>query len=245
MLLLLLSFFAGILTVFAPCILPLLPVIIGGSVGGGKETSKARPYIIAISLIVSIVVFTLLLKATTALLGVDPAVWRYISGGIVVGLGIVTVFPMIWEQAIGRLGLQAKSQEALSAGYKNKGKYLGPVLIGAALGPVFTSCSPTYAFVVASVLPSSFIVGLLYLLAYSAGLAVVLLAISLFGQRFLKKFKFASDPHSGFRRGLGIIFIVVGLSIITGFDKQIESWLLTNGPLWYVELDQSLLNKVQ
>jgi cytochrome c-type biogenesis protein len=245
MLLLLLSFFAGILTVFAPCVLPLLPVIIGGSVGGDKETSKLRPYIIAASLIISLVLFTLLLKATTALLGVDPAVWRYLSGGIVVGLGIVTVFPAIWEQAIGRLGWQAKSQEALSAGYKNKGKYIGPILIGAALGPVFTSCSPTYAFVVASVLPSSFIAGLFYLLAYSAGLALVLLAISLFGQRFLKKFKWAANPHSGFRRGLGIVFIVVGIAIITGFDKQIEAWLLLNGPLWYVELDQNLLNQVQ
>lgn len=243
MLLLLLSFLAGILTVFAPCILPLLPVIIGGTLSGDNK-QKSRPYIIIISLIISLVFFTLILKASTVLLDIDPAVWRYISGGIVIGLGIVTLFPGLWEQLVGRLGLQAKSQEALSAGFKNKNKYIGPVLIGAALGPVFTSCSPTYAFVLASVLPVNYVQGLIYLLAYSIGLGLVLLAIALWGQRFLSKFKWAADPHSAFRRILGIIFILVGLAVFTGFDKDIEAWVLSNGPTWYVELDQSLLNRV-
>jgi cytochrome c-type biogenesis protein len=49
MLLLLISFIAGILTVLAPCVLPLLPVIIGGSLSGNTK-QKSRPYIIAASL---------------------------------------------------------------------------------------------------------------------------------------------------------------------------------------------------
>lgn len=242
MLLLILSFVAGILTVLAPCVLPLLPVIIGGSVMGDSKHQKSRPYIIAISLVVSLVLFTLLLKASTVLIGVDPAVWRYISGGIIVILGIFTVFPNLWDQIIGRLGWQAKTQEGLSASYKNKGKYVGPILIGASLGPVFASCSPTFAFVLATVLPSNFVTGLLYLVAYSTGLALVLMAIALFGQRFISKFAWASDPHGVFRRGLGVLFLAVGISIITGFDKQIETWLIIYGPDWFVQFDQSLLN---
>ncbi len=223
MILLILSFFAGILTVFAPCILPLLPLIIGGSITGDAK-QKFRPYIIIGSLIVSLILFTLLLKASTLLIGVDQKFWAYISGSLVIILGFFTLFP------------------ALSSGYKNKSNILGPILIGAALGPVFTSCSPTYAFVLASVLPTNVITGIIYLLAYSLGLGLVLLAIAIWGNKFLARFKWAADPHSAFRRSIGIIFIVVGLSVFTGLDKQLETWVLSNGPTWYVNLDQSLLD---
>ena len=77
MILLILSFFAGILTVFAPCILPLLPLIIGGSITG-DEKQKYRPYIIIGSLVVSLIGFTLLLKASTLLIGADQNALKYI-----------------------------------------------------------------------------------------------------------------------------------------------------------------------
>ncbi len=73
----LISFFSGILTVLAPCVLPLLPVILGGSLAG---QSKKRPYVIIASLILSLLLFTLLLKASTVLIDVDPIVWDYVAG---------------------------------------------------------------------------------------------------------------------------------------------------------------------
>jgi len=51
------------LTILAPCVLPLLPVILGASVEDSKD--KWRPYIIIAALSVSIIIFSLLLKATT------------------------------------------------------------------------------------------------------------------------------------------------------------------------------------
>ena len=68
----LLSLIAGALTVLAPCVLPFLPVIVGGSLGHG---SRRRPYLIAGALVVSLLVFTLLLKASTAFLNIDRACW--------------------------------------------------------------------------------------------------------------------------------------------------------------------------
>src|ERR1035438_1112165 len=97
MLLLLISFIAGILTILAPCVLPLLPVIIGGSLGG-KTKGKVRPYIIAGSLAGSIVVFTLLLKLSTLLINLSPNDLDYIAGSLVAGLGLVSIFPELWEK---------------------------------------------------------------------------------------------------------------------------------------------------
>src|SRR6478672_9991292 len=90
------SFIAGILTILAPCVLPLIPVIVGGAAVNNKK-SYARPLIIVASLGVSIFVFTLLLKASTALLGVPQSVWQFISSVIIIGLGLTYLFPKLWE----------------------------------------------------------------------------------------------------------------------------------------------------
>ncbi|MDQ3065153.1 MAG: cytochrome C biogenesis protein, partial [bacterium] len=88
MALLILSFVAGVLTVAAPCVLPLLPVIIGGALlesdkDKADDRQWLRPLVIAISLAASVITFTLLIKATTALLGVPQIVWQIVSGTIV------------------------------------------------------------------------------------------------------------------------------------------------------------------
>ena len=93
--LILLSFFAGILTVLAPCVLPLLPIIIGSSVAA---KDKNKPYWITLGLVVSITIFTLILKASTLLLNVDPFVWKIVSGGIVIIFGLIYIFPKVWEK---------------------------------------------------------------------------------------------------------------------------------------------------
>ena len=91
----LLSLVAGVLTVLAPCVLPFLPVIVGGSLGHG---SRRRPYLIAASLVVSLLVFTLLLKASTAFLNIDPRVWAMGSGVLVILLGVAMLFPGLWAR---------------------------------------------------------------------------------------------------------------------------------------------------
>ena len=242
MLLLLISLIAGLLTVLAPCVLPVLPVIIGSSVSGGKK-DKARPYIIGASLAVSIILFTLILKVSTLLIGLSPSILNWLSGGLLIGLGIAGLFPQLWEKLVIQFNWQAASQRFLGKGEQNKGKYTGPVLIGIALGPVFASCSPTYAFILASVLPSSFAAGLIYLVTYALGLALALLAVSLAGRRFIERFSWAVDTHSLFRRLLGVVFILIGVAIISGSQIKIETWVANHLPFDETKLERVLLAK--
>jgi len=242
MLLLLISFIAGILTILAPCVLPLLPVIIGGSVSG-KTKERARPYIITGALAGSIVVFTLLLKLSTLLINLSPSVLDYISGGLLVILGLVSIFPELWEKFVIALNWQAASQRFLGRGEHNKDKYVGPALIGVALGPVFASCSPTYAFILASVLPHSFVSGLIYLITYSLGLVLALLAVSLVGKKFISRFSWAVDTHSLFRRIIGIVFVLIGIAIITGSEIRIETWVANHLPFDETKIERVLLAK--
>ena len=234
MALLILSFIAGVLTIAAPCVLPLLPVIVGGSLIEAQkdkpEKQWMRPLIIAASLAVSVIAFTLLIKATTALLGVPQMVWQLASGLIVLGLGVYFLWPHWWENISAKSGLFNRSNALLGKAY-SKGGWTGAILIGAALGPVFSSCSPTYALIVATVLPVSFSEGFAYLGAYAIGMSVTLLLIAYLGQVVVSRLKLLSDPNGWFKRTIGILFIIVGLMVIFGLDRKLQAYVLEQG--WY------------
>ncbi|MDA8596782.1 cytochrome C biogenesis protein [Candidatus Pacebacteria bacterium] len=220
-----LSFFAGVLTVLAPCILPLLPVIIGSSAGA---RSRLTPYIVIGSLSLSILIFTYLLKASTLFIDIPQSFWAYFSGGVLVLIGLIFAFPKLWELVPGVQRVSVSGNKLIGEGHQQKSVW-GDVLIGAALGPVFSSCSPTYFLILATVLPESFLVGTMYLIAYIAGLAVVLLGIALIGQRFVSQLTWAANPLGWFKRSIGVLFLIVGFAIITGLDKTFEAWILDSG----------------
>jgi cytochrome c biogenesis protein CcdA/thiol-disulfide isomerase/thioredoxin len=241
-LLLIISFIAGILTILAPCVLPVLPIIVGGSMSS-QAKDKFRPYLITGSLALSIIAFTLLLKVSTLLVNLSPNALDYISGGLLVALGVASIVPEWWEELMVRFNWQAASQRFLGKGDRNKDKYIGPLLVGVALGPVFASCSPTYAFILASILPHSFFSGLIYLVIYSLGLALALLLTALLGKRIINRFSWAVDTHSLFRRAIGVLFIIIGVLIISGNEIRVETWVAKYLPFDETKIERVLLAK--
>ncbi len=234
------SFIAGALTILAPCVLPLLPVIIGGSAG---SENKWRPFILTTSLAISIILFTLILKATTTLINVPQAFWTSLSGGIILVFGIIMVFPQIWEFISEKLHLLQRSQKNLNKAGQHADTTGGAILMGAALGPVFSSCSPTYFVILATVLPVSFSSGIFYLIIYGFGLALLLGLIGFFGQRLVHKLGWAANPRGWFKKILGILLIVVGLAVITGYEKKIEIAILDAG-FGVTTFEEGLLDKL-
>lgn len=235
------SFIAGILTVLSPCVFVLLPVILGGSF---SERSWKAPAVIILSLSLSIFLFTLLLKASTLLIDVHPGFWKYLSGGILLCFGLITLFPKMWDEVSSKLGLTSRSANLLDKASAKKG-LVGNILVGAALGPVFSSCSPTYAIIVATVIPLEPIAGLINLVAYILGLAIVLGAVAIFGQALVNKTKWASNPEGAFKKVLGAILVIVGLAVLTGADKKFETYLLDEGILDATELEYELIDNVE
>lgn len=233
------SFIAGVLTILAPCVFTLLPVILGGSLTG---KSWKKPLTIITSLSVSIFVFTLILKSSTLLINIHPDFWKYISGGIILVFGIFTLFPDLWGKINLSLGLSTSSDKLMNKAAKKR-SFIGDILLGASLGPVFSSCSPTYAIIIATILPLDLFTGVVNLLAYILGLALVLIIVSIFGQKVIKNAKWAVNPNGLFKRVIGVIFIIIGISIFTGFDKKFETFLLDQGILDVTQIEINLLEK--
>jgi cytochrome c-type biogenesis protein len=223
--LLLVSFVAGIPTVAAPCVTD----------ADVASRQWFRPIVIALGLVVSVVVFTLLLQATTTLLRVPRIVWQVLAGLIVILFGLTLLFPETWERIQTRIGLRDRANRALDANYR-RGGLLGDLLLGASLGPVFSSCSPTYALIVAAVLPSSFAVGLLYLVAYAIGLAATLLLVAFLGQAAARRLGWLSRPRGWLRVTVGVLMVVVGIAIIAGLDRIVQAWVLEQG--WYAPIER-------
>ena len=241
-----LSFLAGILTVLAPCILPLLPVIIGGSL---TDQNKKRPLIITLSLGASIVLFTLLLKATTLFIDIPQDFWKWFSASIIFLFAVSLLFPNLWPRIslwFGKIigqkeSIEQKSQKVLFKFHNKKG-FWPAVILGAALGPVFASCSPTYFLILGTVLPASFFVGVINLIVYALGLSLVMFAVAYAGQRFTKTLNIAANPNGWFKKGLGILFLIVAITIATGYDKKLQTYLLDQGLFDITKVEQRLLD---
>lgn len=225
MLVLLASLVAGMFTALAPCTLPFLPIIIGGSISSNSsKIDYKRIGLVIGGLVTSIFVFSLLLKATTVLLDVPQAVWQIMSGLIIIILGITFVAPHLWQKLLIRLGLSASSSALLQSATQSK----SPVLVGAALGPVFNSCSPTYALIIAILLPSGFAFGLLNLIAYCLGLALMLFLVALMGQAIITKIRWLGTDNRVMILA-GTMLIIVGIAVVTGLDKALQTSLLNIG----------------
>src|SRR6478752_401673 len=100
MLTLLFALFAGILTVAAPCTLPVLPVLFGASIG---QTSKARPVFIAVGFVASFSIVAIGFSAITQIVGIDPDRLRTVA----IGLLLIFGFLMLWPRPFEWLGARA------------------------------------------------------------------------------------------------------------------------------------------
>jgi len=220
MILFLIALLAGALTVLAPCTISLLPVIVGGTLGG--QVSVRRAFVVTASLGLAVILFTLVLKFSTAFINVPQSFWQGLSGAIIITLGITMVFPALWDMLPGVSLLNRDSTKLMSNGYMRQ-SFIGDVLVGVALGPVFSSCSPTYFLILATVLPRSLSEGLLYLFAYAFGLCASLFVVAIAGQKILSALGIASDPKGWIKRGVGVIFLALGIAIFFGWDKPLEA----------------------
>lgn len=235
--LLITSLLAGMLSVLAPCVIGILPVLMARSVNGQKGRS---PWWVIGGLASSIFLFSILLKSTTLLLGIPDEIWRYVSGGIILLFGVLMLWPGLWESLSLKLGFATSSQKLMASAAAKSGRY-GDVLLGASLGPVFSACSPTYLLIVATILPVSPVEGVIYLLVYIAGLVAMIAAVLVVGRKLIKKLGWGLDPHSLFHKIMGIFLIVIGGMIAFGVDKALLSYMVESGWFdWQVDLERSL-----
>ena len=235
------SILAGVLTILAPCILPLLPVIIGSSTAESNKKITSKSLRIIFSLSLSVTLFTLILKSSTLLIEIPNSFWTWFSGGVIIILGLVMLFPEVWSKISLIQKIKLFGDKKLASGHI-KNNNAGDYLVGVALGPVFSTCSPTYLFIIATVLPASFFVGLVYLIGFVIGLAFSLLLVAYFGQSIVGRVTSNSRKSEIIKKVFGALILLVGISIVTGLDKKVETWILDSGYGATINFEQGLID---
>jgi thiol-disulfide isomerase/thioredoxin len=165
-----------------------------------------------------------LLKSSPFFKNTSETTLNIISGSLVLTLGLITIFPKIWEKITIKFGFSTSSQNLLYKSSQKEG-WVGSILIGASLAPVFASCSPTYSLILATVLKVDYTKGVIALAAYSLGLGLFMLLISIFGQSLIRRVKGLANPDGVFRKVLGIIFVLVGILILSGQTTRLKVYL--------------------
>ena len=226
--LLFLAFLAGLATTLSPCILPILPIVLSGVVGG-----KRRPYGIIAGFVVSFAVFTLFLAAIVQAFNVSPDVLRYVAAVILVGLGIVLIFPRL-SQKLNGLTNKLSSSKAVQSG-QSKGGFWGGVLTGATLGLVWTPCAGPIlgAVITLAATQSAGFTAFAMTLAYAIGASVVMLLIVLGGRKLIGKIKQLNKHLDTIHKVFGVLIVLAGLAIAFGWDRDIQEWILTVTPVEY------------
>jgi hypothetical protein len=81
-------------------------------------------------------------------------------------------------------------------------------------------------------------------LAYIAGLVLVLILIAHLGQKLTAKLQFAATSGGWFKKVIGILFIIVGIFIISGLDKQLQTKVLDSGYFDITQVEERLLENI-
>ena len=212
---------AGILTIAAPCTLPMLPILLGASIG---RAGHLRPAMIALGFVMSFSATALLLGAITRLFDFDPNVLREAASILLLGFGLL----MLWPAPFEWLSIRLNGWLALgnSAATQREGA-LGGLVLGSTLGLVWTPCAGpvlgSILTVIATSKDSAWASALL--VTYAIGAAIPMLAIAYGGQAVTTRVRSFARIAPRLQQGFGVVVIGFAALSYLQYDTLIVAWL--------------------
>jgi cytochrome c biogenesis protein CcdA len=229
-----LAFLAGVLTVLSPCVLPLLPIVLGAA----ASQHRLGPLALAGGLALSFTAIGLFVATIGFAAGLDTGFFRTVSAVLLIGVGLVLLVPRLQEQ----FALAAAPVSNWAGSYADNftpGGLAGQFGLGLLLGAVWSPCvGPTLG--AASVLAAkgeNLPQVALTMLAFGVGAALPLLLLGIVSREALMRWR--SRLMEGGKAGktaLGLILVAVGLLVATGLDKRLEAILVEASPDWLTQL---------
>lgn len=228
-----LSFAAGALTILSPCVLPLIPIVLGSA----AQRDRFGPLALSVGLVASFTLTGFVVAVFGSSLGLDGEIVRSVGAILLILLGLAMLLASGQQWFAKLAGPIANWASAKQHSLADKG-LAGQALIGVLLGIVWSPCvGPTLgtATVLASQGRSLGAVAVV-MGAFGLGIAVVLLILSLATRKFMQRWqgRMMVTGHRG-KVVLGALLIIIGLAILLGLDRLLEAAILSVSPDWLVE----------
>lgn len=218
LLLLLFAFLSGVVTIFAPCIWPILPIILSSGVSGGEK----RPVGIVAGLVMSFTFFTLALSYILKVIPIDPDTLRLLAVAVISLLGVTLVVPAfgkILEAYVSRLSSIGGGMFSKGTGFK------GGFVTGFALGIVWSPCAGPILATVATLAATQTLNLSIVLVTVSfvLGVGVPLLVLAVLGRHILTKTRSLSKYTGRIQQVFGVVMILSAIAIYTGYDLKLQA----------------------
>jgi cytochrome c biogenesis protein CcdA/thiol-disulfide isomerase/thioredoxin len=202
------AFAAGVITVFTPCILPVLPIVLAGGAG-----TKRRPYVIAAGLVTTFTAFLLAGAWLWGLLGIGEQHQIQIGAVLLGLLALTLIVPRIGEWVERPLAFMTR---------RRFGDAGGGFLLGAGLGLVFIPCGGPVLAALTSNVARDRVGGWLVViaLAYATGAALPLLAIAAGSRRLTTGFRRHAQTV---RIAGGVLMAASAVVIYNGWAENLQT----------------------
>ena len=229
-----LALLAGVLSTLSPCVLPLLPIVLGTA----AEEHRLGPAALACGLALSFVGIGLFAATIGYAVGIEEGPLRMLAAAAMAGFGLVLLAPPLQAglaAAGGPLGNWA--QEHLVR-WPRQG-WLGQLMVGLLLGIVWSPCvGPTLG--AASVLAArrqDLAEVALTMALFGLGAAAPLMLLGSLSRRALMRWRGRlAGPGAGLRGLFGLTLVAMGGAVIVGLDRRLEAWLVAASPDWLTTL---------
>jgi cytochrome c biogenesis protein CcdA/thiol-disulfide isomerase/thioredoxin len=217
--LLLFAVLAGAGTALSPCVLPVLPALLAsGGVGG-----RRRPLGVVIGLTVTFTVTIVGIADVVDGVGLGSDPLRDIAVAVLLASGLALIVPGLADR------LEARLSRIAALGPRSRGDgFRSGLLVGAALGFVYTPCAgPILAAVISVSAASGRTIAVA--IAYSLGSAAVLFALTLGGRKLFDRIR-AAGRGLALQRTLGVVMLVTAGAIIAGVDVSFDQYVAEHIP---------------
>jgi cytochrome c-type biogenesis protein len=228
------AFTAGVLSSLSPCVLPLLPVVLGTAV----SEHRFGPAALAAGLALSFVAIGMFVATIGFGIGLDAVLFRKVAAVLLIAAGLVLIVPRFQLAVAGAAGPLSSWADNRFGGFQTSG-LSGQFALGLLLGAVWSPCvGPTLG--AASVLASQgkdLAQVALVMASFGVGAALPLLLLGTLSRQTLLNWRGRlMAAGSAGKIVLGGLLLAIGLSILTGFDKHLETALVEASPAWLTDL---------
>ncbi len=206
----------GLLTAFSPCVLPILPIIIGRSL----QTHRYGPIaLVAGTMSGFAIAGSLLSIASLWLTGLANFI-RILAIAILLVLGFLSMFPQLSYVLSAKLPIP-KFKEP------NRINLTGEFLLGSQLGLLWTPCAGPVlgSILVLAAADQQILTAFVLLIFYGIGAGIPMLLIAYASRYFSKSFVRLRAHSKLLQRVGGLMISITAIAIILGWDVKLQLWL--------------------
>jgi len=229
-----LSFLSGVLSTLSPCVLPLLPLVLGAA----ATERRIGPVALAAGVGLSFAVLGLFVATIGFSIGLDSGAFRIAAAVLMIAIGFALMVPSIQARLTIAGGPIANwaDQQLRSV---HTGSVAGQFGVGILLGAGWSPCvGPTLG--AASMLAArgtNLVQVTVTMVVFGLGAASPLLVIGVLSREVVfRRRKGLLATSQGLKAALGVLLALIGIAIVSGIDRPIEIGLVEASPQWLTDL---------